>query len=218
MRTHRGKPQHQTSSVADNLPGLPATAPNPRRATGAGLSLSARSYSPVELESVEILRRICVALDARNASGHSMRPIFRTVARRWRGSFYRSAPSRRVQMSAGSLRRIWYGRWLRGGRTAEALHHRYGLSAPKFKLSRDHRCRVRKALQTACTLSEFRALVFNRCRKRPSMDSVRRCFSAEEWLAFSKAFMARRQARAAEARFAVWLKAERRTFNPGGQS
>jgi len=179
---------------------------------GARLSIFRRRAD----ERVRILSQICRALDGHAAKGHALRPHFRALARRWRGAVYRADSSQPVRLSAGSIARIYYGRWLHGGKKVEGLNHRYGQNAPKFKLSRDHRHRVRKALQTACTLSEFRALVFNRCRKRPSMDSVRRCFSAEEWLAFSKAFMARRQARAAEARFAAWVKAEVRTFNDGG--
>lgn len=210
----KGATRHQILTAGC---GVFTPAPLPAVTSGAPGASSARSFSKVEMERVRILAQICRALDAHSAKGNPLQPQFRALARRWRGAVYRSAPTRRVALSRSTIARTYYSRWLHGGQNADGLKHRYGLNAPKFALTRQHRRRLARALQTASTLAELRTLVFKRCRKRPLMDAFRRCFTAEEWLGFSKAFTERRHASAAAARFAAWVKDWRRTFNGGAR-
>jgi len=212
MRTHRGKPQHRTSSVADNLPGLPATAPNPRRATGAGLSPSARWQQ----ERARILARNFERIEHQVAAGRFVRPLIRRMARCWSGKVYASAPARAVRLSPGRLLNLYYG-WVRSGRSRTSLQLRYAPRAACFTLTDAQQQRLSTAFKKATTFAELHVTTMRGAKGKPSVSAfIRRCFTQREHRHLARVFSARRAQRSLERRFSLWQSEPTRTFRTGG--
>ena len=195
------------SALVKSAPALPLVTP----AHGAScerLSLSARRAS----ERVRILARIFRAVDLHVEQSHGALPQFRKFARRWRGSVYRSDPSRPLKLSVATLRRIYYRNWLRSGRQVPALHHRYGANVPRFAFTVAQRQRLHAALLVARTISELHRAVFFRSRRPASRRVFCGCFTADERQLLCATFAARRHHGADEQRFTAWLRDPSRSF------
>ncbi len=171
-------------------------------------------------ERVRILLAIVRAIDVHAAAGRPVAAQCQKFAARWKGRVYRCDPSRWVALSAETLRRVYYGRWLRSGRQVEALQFRYGANVPKFTLTLSQRRKIRTALRTCTSWAQLYATIFPRRSGRPSDRIFRRAFDAPERQTISSVFAARRQSRALERRFAQWLYEPCRTFTPnrGGRA
>lgn len=87
----------------------------------------------VERERAAKLARGFRAIDKARPNGRTMHKAFVHMAWRWNGKPYACDPSRRMHCAEGTLRCLYYTRWLAGGRTAAALIRRW--SPGKQKLS-----------------------------------------------------------------------------------
>lgn len=179
---------------------------------GARLSSSQR----VADERVRILTRICQAIDYHVGIGRPAAPQFRRFSRQWRGAFFLSAPERPVQLSAETIRRMYYKRWKRSGRQAQALHFRHAGKGPHCILTGAQHRRLHAGLRTVPTLSALYRHVFP-AAPRPSATVFFRSFPAEERRVLRIEFARRSAARAAARLFSRWSKQSARSFTPGGR-
>ncbi len=80
----------------------------------------------VERERALRLARIFTAIDkARPQGNRTMHKAFVHAAWKWDGKPYACDPARRMHAAEGTLRCLYYTRWLAGGRTPEALIRRW---------------------------------------------------------------------------------------------
>lgn len=163
-------------------------------------------------ERARLLLGICRALDGHAAKGHPLLPQFRKFARRYAGAVYRCDISCPLKISAQTLKRIYYSRWLRSGRKQEALRHRYGQNAKRFKLRRSQRRLLPFLFQKHGSLSAVFRAIYATAKRGTSHCVFRRTFTAEERQFLCKLFVARRQVAARERHFHAWVSNPDRTF------
>lgn len=90
----------------------------------------------VEIERACRVARMCRAIDKSLPDPkRTKHKAFVWFAWRWDGKPYACDPSRRMHLSAATLRYLYYSRWLPGGKTVEALKRRY--RSCNQKVSRD---------------------------------------------------------------------------------
>ena len=208
MKTRAAKPQQKTISGVDNAkPAAPLTTPvaSARFARGGHLSSLAKRRAT---ERVRVLHLICRTIAARVQQGQGATTQFAPLARRWAGKRFICDGSTLMKLSNGTIRRAWY-RWVRGGREAAALHHRYGENQPRWKLSPNQQRRLIEVLPLAFTFAELHARLFKGSRRAPRIETFVRSLSTQERRTLASLLYLRRVVRATEGRFA-------RTFRYGG--
>ena len=80
----------------------------------------------VEDERAHRVARMFTAIDkSLPGSKRTMHGAFGRSAWKWNGQPYTCDPSRRMHLAEGTLRHLYYNRWLPGGRTVAALKRRW---------------------------------------------------------------------------------------------
>jgi hypothetical protein len=87
-----------------------------------------------QVERAKRLHRACRSYQAAIQKGEKKRRAARRVARNYNGRTLHSDPTRRMRLSAVSLRRL-YKVWKRGGEVPAALHIRYKPAGPSIPAS-----------------------------------------------------------------------------------
>jgi hypothetical protein len=145
------------------------------------------------------------ALDWHREHGHSIAPQIAKFATRWNGSVYRCDPSRKMPLSSETIRRVFYKRWLRSGRKAEALQHRF-VTGSQLVLDATQRRRLPHLLSICTSMRQLACKLSAGKPQRISTDSLERLFSIDARIVIRAAFAARRAHQRAELRFAKLLK------------
>jgi hypothetical protein len=131
----------------------------------------------------------------------------RLLARYWNGKPYLCSPSRKFQLSPGTLRRLYYA-WLKSGRNDSALALQFRAPITAFQLSPRHWRHIGKLLRAPATVSlvpVHRAL-FPHAMHGASLKHWYRKLPPQLKRQCRKIFRARRAARHAERKFATALK------------
>jgi hypothetical protein len=102
---------------------------NRRNSAGLFAPVPAETLSsPWQRERCQLLHRLCLAIERKRERGRTLRQALRWPGWYWKNRTYRCDPTRKIQISRGTLKNCYYI-WRRGGKTAASLSLRYGTSA-----------------------------------------------------------------------------------------